>query len=117
MSTTERTISIDTLNMFESLNFFVPKFSKFLLVSGVTFERAKRHPITRFSIEPTPTPTHRLNANEREREEEEEEEQSVVVVVVVVRGFFFFFRLSLSLSLDRVSKLGEIQKKKKKRDF
>ena len=99
MSTTERTISIDTLNMFESLNFFVPKFSKFLLVSGVTFERAKRHPITRFSIEPTPTPTHRLNANEREREEEEEEEEQSVVVVVV-RVFFFFFRLSLTLSTE-----------------
>ena len=102
--------------MFESLNFFVPKFSKFLLVSGVTFERAKRHPITRFSIEPTPTPTHRLNANEREREKKKKKKKNRALLLLLF-GFFSFSFVSLSLSLDRVSKLGEIQKKKKKRDF
>ena len=101
--------------MFESLNFFVPKFSKFLLVSGVTFERAKRHPITRFSIEPTPTPTHRLNANEREREKKKKKNRALLLLLLF--GVFSFSFVSLSLSLDRVSKLGEIQKKKKKRDF
>ena len=95
--------------MFESLNFFVPKFSKFLLVSGVTFERAKTSNLA-FSIEPTPTPTHRLNANEREKKK-----KNRALLLLLLFGVFSFSFVSLSLSLDRVS-LGEIQKKKK-RDF